>query len=400
MSNGISKINVGFTNMASRSGWFGGLNYFKNLFAAIKLHKESKINPIIFLNASVDNSKIASIYSDLATLVESKALFKDKSILNKLNRRTLRFAKKSFFHDWYFKQKNIEIISHSDFSDSRSSLKKINWIPDFQHLYMPELFSDEELELRTRYYKLFASNSEKLILSSNSAFNDFKKFNFGYEHKVVVMPFVSIPSSNIYDETNKPKEQIKQKYDIGDKYFYMPNQFWKHKNHIVVFEAVKILKSRGVNIQIVFTGSLNDYRNNDHIQELLTFVKDNSLENNLKILGLIDYNDVQHLTRNCISLINPSLFEGWNTMVEEAKSIGKNIILSDLDVHKEQDPPSAIYFNPYDAEDLAQILKNNWLELSGGPDYKLENTAKANLNERIINFAKQYEKIIMEVSEI
>ncbi len=36
------------------------------------------------------------------------------------------------------------------------------------------------------------------------------------------------------------------------------------------------------------------------------------------------------------ALINPSQFEGWSTTVEEAKSLGVKMLLSDLEVHKEQ----------------------------------------------------------------
>lgn len=396
MSSGSCKINIGFT-LGELNEWLGGLNYFKNLFKAIHLYEDSKINPILFLDYEKDNTKIKKIYSDLTDIIESKALFKDKSILNKLNRKTLRYANKSFFYDLYFKLKNVNIISHSDFCDSRSGLKKINWIPDFQHIHLPDMFSKEELELRTNHYKALARESDIIILSSNDAYNDFKEFVPEFAYKGRILNFVSIPETGIYEENDTVKNNLKSKYNISDKFFYMPNQFWKHKNHKIVFEAVKLLKSNGINVQAVFTGHLSDYRSNAHIQELFDFVKNNNLENSIKILGLIDYNEVQFLTRNCLSLINSSLFEGWNTMVEEAKSIGKNIILSDLKVHREQNPPEAIYFDPYNFEQLAEILKHKWINSDGGSDYRLEEQAKKDLNKRIIKFAKTYEDYILEI---
>lgn len=70
--------------------------------------------------------------------------------------------------------------------------------------------------------------------------------------------------------------------------------------------------------------------------------------------------------RNSISVINPSFFEGWNSTVEECKSIGKNIILSNLNVHLEQDPPGAIFFDPNNAEELADILDRKRESGNGG----------------------------------
>ena len=57
-----------------------------------------------------------------------------------------------------------------------------------------------------------------------------------------------------------------------------------------------------------------------------------------KILGVVPYNDLLSLMAYSIAVINPSKSEGWSSTVEQAKSYGKMILLSDLDVHLEQNP--------------------------------------------------------------
>ena len=42
--------------------------------------------------------------------------------------------------------------------------------------------------------------------------------------------------------------EIERKYGFRGIYFYLPNQFWVHKNHWVVLKAVASLKARGVEI--------------------------------------------------------------------------------------------------------------------------------------------------------
>ena len=59
---------------------------------------------------------------------------------------------------------------------------------------------------------------------------------------------------------------------------------------------------------------------------------------------------VFRLMRQSLAVLQPSLFEGWSTSVEEAKSVGKRMILLDIPVHREQDPPRALFFDPRDAE--------------------------------------------------
>ena len=81
------------------------------------------------------------------------------------------------------------------------------------------------------------------------------------------------------------------------------------------------------------------------------------MDANIKLLGLVDYEDVFALIKFSKAVINPSLFEGWSSTVEECKSVGKNMILSDLGVHKEQ-YPEATFFIRNDIESFQNILKN------------------------------------------
>ena len=55
-------------------------------------------------------------------------------------------------------------------------------------------------------------------------------------------------------------------------------------------------------------------------------------------------------------MLNPSLFEGWSTTVEEARAMGTPMVLSDLEVHREQMDDAAIYFERNSALSLANAL--------------------------------------------
>lgn len=72
---------------------------------------------------------------------------------------------------------------------------------------------------------------------------------------------------------------------------------------------------------------------------------------------------VYALLRASTALINPSRFEGWSTTVEEAKSFGVPMILSDIDVHREQSSGAARYFGIDDpvllADHLMEVSKMN-----------------------------------------
>jgi glycosyltransferase involved in cell wall biosynthesis len=76
------------------------------------------------------------------------------------------------------------------------------------------------------------------------------------------------------------------------------------------------------------------------------------------LLGVIPYADVAALMQASVALLNPSLFEGWSTPVEEARALGVPLLLSDLDVHREQAGDNAVYFERHSAISLANVLQS------------------------------------------
>ena len=387
MQNGLKdKINVAFLTKNSKT-WLGGVNYFKNLFTAISLVNNPQINIFTFDSKDKTAKKV---------LKNFKLTYLKKDFRYRLDKFVTCFLKKDFDkNDYFFKRYKIDIASHT-FIDT-NSIPVVTWIPDFQHIHLKEMFTEEELKFRDESFQLQTKKSSLVILSSNDALEDFKAFAPGYAEKGRVLRFVSIPDKNIYSKTDKIKNKVIEKYKLPEKYFYVPNQFWKHKNHKVILKAISILKKQGLNIKVIFTGNTSDYRNLKHFEELTNYIKQEGIQDNVNILGIVDLIEVYYFMRNCVSIINPSKFEGWSSTVEEAKSIGKNIILSDLNVHKEQNPPEGIFFNPDNAEELANILKSKWETKNSEPDYELEEQAKKLLPTRILEFGKQYQNILMEV---
>ena len=61
--------------------------------------------------------------------------------------------------------------------------------------------------------------------------------------------------------------------------------------------------------------------------------------------------------RHSQAVIQPSLFEGWSTVIEDAVSLQVPVIASGLKVNKEQLGKDGCYFEPHDFEALAAILK-------------------------------------------
>lgn len=85
-------------------------------------------------------------------------------------------------------------------------------------------------------------------------------------------------------------------------------------------------------------------------------IDENSLQKNISILGFIPRDDQLQLMRYSQAVIQPSLFEGWSTVIEDSRSLQVPVIASNLKVNKEQLKKTGIYFDPSDPDELASIL--------------------------------------------
>ena len=83
---------------------------------------------------------------------------------------------------------------------------------------------------------------------------------------------------------------------------------------------------------------------------------------------MVPYDHLISLMHHAEAIINPSLFEGWSSSVEEAKALDKTILVSDLAVHREQKPEKGIYFDPHDAQDLADRMQDVMTQDSAARD--------------------------------
>jgi glycosyltransferase involved in cell wall biosynthesis len=150
-----------------------------------------------------------------------------------------------------------------------------------------------------------------------------------------------------------------EKYGIAIPYFFCPNQFWAHKNHISVLKAIQILKwKKEQPVLIVFSGKENDYRNPDYFNQIKRLVVDYRIEDCVRFLGFIERNEQLQLMNNSLAVIQPSLFEGWSTSIEDAKAMNQYVIASDIPVHREQLLKNVSFFKPLEPLSLAEVIEN------------------------------------------
>jgi glycosyltransferase involved in cell wall biosynthesis len=382
---------IAFFMQANQSDWLGGLSYLRNLLGAIFSNPDRCIEPVLMAHPATPQ---ASLHGFPAVEVIRTPLVRLRHPARLASHAAFRLFDRDLTLEWLLRKHRIGALSHSFTLGARSDVASICWIPDFQHIRMPQYFSQRERNARDRQLLRLANGSRRIILSSNDARRDFTSFAPHAAEKTDVLHFVSCHDSTHAVPTF---EHLSSRFGIDRPYFHLPNQFWAHKNHAVVLEALSLLRKHGVNALVLATGKIGDYRDPQHFERLMARAKELGLEDSFRVLGIVSLPELQSLMLNAISLINPSNFEGWSTTVEESKSLGLPIILSDIPVHVEQAPVLGRYFKAGSAEALAQAMQSAMREHDPAVAAQAREAAAAALPERIRKFGQTYEAIVNKV---
>jgi glycosyltransferase involved in cell wall biosynthesis len=348
-------IRIGFF-LTPTKGWMGGVNYFKNLLLAISFVQEPRIQIYLMVPSNVDEEVLQMIVpTDSDVKVVRTKLLQRMHPLWVLWRIWRKLFGSELVARILTRRYRLDVVAHSDFFRG-AGVAVINWLPDFQHMHLPKMFEVSDLKSRIKRYAVLAREADSIVVSSEDAKNDLRKALPNVVAKVKVLRFVSSPPASYWSLQESDRDHLLKKYGLRSSFFYVPNQFWQHKNHKVLLHAIEIATKRGIAVQIVCSGSTNDHRQPEHFANLKRLAEDLSCGNSLRILGVIPYKDVFGLIKFCEAVINPSKFEGWSSTVEECKAVGKQVLLSDLAVHREQ-APQARFFNPDSAEELVELLQ-------------------------------------------
>ncbi|OPY25919.1 MAG: Glycosyl transferases group 1 [Methanocella sp. PtaU1.Bin125] len=383
-------IKIAFQMMGGASWTFGPV-YLKDLFNVLRRSDNERLKLFLLAPDGQESRDYAmSVSSDNNIFYNTRRY---DSVKNRLERR---FLSRDLMTEKLLIEEGVSVLFGPVIPYRYIKVATLSWIPDFQHVHLPDMFSDKEKTDRSKVFLRSAKNATRIVVLSNAVKDDFKSFAPEYVDKVRVFRPVSLVPPSIYD---RDPGWITKKYDIPEKFFFLPNQFWKHKNHEIVFRAVRELSERRINVTVVCAGNIRDYRNPVHFDDLCRRLSEWKITDNVKIIGLVPKEDILTLIRQSICVINPSLFEGFGNTVEETRAVGKRLILSDIPPHHEQNPPKAFYFDAHDSGDLSEKMAVVWRESNPGPDLDLEKDAIRDLPGRVNAYLETFVSITKEALE-
>lgn len=392
-------FSIGLVAFAGR-GWIGGGLYIAHIFESLLFWRRSNPEfPLRILIISSNSQKLINdfpMYSKADGFVTvlspspfTRALDKGAALFSNLllnasipSAQLLAFALKNLDFVYPF------VSSLNPLVGPRSAA----WIPDFQHRYLPQYFSSEEALSRDLNHAEIARCSSDIVFSSKDSLMSFKAFYPHSRASLHVLPFCSIPSASLWSQH---PDRIRSGYNLPPKYLLCSGQFWIHKNQSLVLQAIYELKNECDDLFVVFTGHTYDYRFPGNFDNFLQDSHLLGVRNKIAILGVIPRAAQLQLMRSSVAVVQPSLFEGWSTVLEDARALGKKIILSDLAVHYEQRHPDSLFFARSSVASLASAMRDAWNGGRPGPEIYRENVSRYENLQLVSNMAECFMSIAL-----
>jgi glycosyltransferase involved in cell wall biosynthesis len=250
-------------------------------------------------------------------------------------------------------QHNCDLVYFVTPGSASAALQKLNFITtvwDLCHRDNPEfpevrVFNQFFSRERT-YTKSLSSAFTVLTDSKQSAERAAYRYGIDFD-RFLPMPFAQSPFLDSLHALSK--SEILKKRMLEEGYFYYPAQFWAHKNHIRILEALLLLRVRGSQMKVVFTG--HDYGNCDYLKK---FILQNGLQKQVSILGFVEAEEIRGLYQGAVAVIMPTYFGPTNLPPIEAWSLGVPLIYSS---HlAEQAGDAALLVDPDSADELAEAM--------------------------------------------
>lgn len=365
--------------------WMGGELYIRNLFTALLRFRQRQPDEARY--------ELAVIHANPAAFVQRHAVFQQADALirsPKLDRGLV--GKPALFARLASSGFRFAYPCHP-FMPPWPGLGRCGWIPDFQHEHYPGFFSASGLRRRRMEAAIIARLMPHVVLSSQHARSDFQRLFPASRARTHVLPFHSFPDLSLWDGD---PEQTLARYALPRRFLLCSGQFWAHKNHLLLLDALAAVCREIPEVFVVFTGHPYDPRNPSHLDALLARIHRLGLARHTALLGLIPREDQLQLMRACVAVLQPSLFEGWSTVVEDARALGRPMVLSDIPVHLEQAVEDGHFFEAESSEALEHQIQRVWQDHQAGPSRSREARARDQAADRADGMARTFLAIMRQ----
>jgi len=218
------------------------------------------------------------------------------------------------------------------------------------HPFFPEVSRKTIWTRREEYNKYYLRRSTYTVVGTQTGANEIISI---YGLNPLFLRVIPMPAPDV--NVSQMKGCIKNSSDeLADKNFILyPAQFWPHKNHVNLLQALSYLRDRyQIEIPLYLTGS--DKGNLSYIKECVDNLR---LTRQVKFLGFVSTHDLANLYKKAEVLVYITYFGPDNLPPLEAFCFGCPVIASNIPGALEQYRDAALLIDPSNPIEIAEAIK-------------------------------------------
>jgi glycosyltransferase involved in cell wall biosynthesis len=334
----------------------GGFQYELTVAKLLKRHENAKYKYIFFAKEKKTCAYLESIGLDSLLYSESflqkihKVLCRSRLIYPLLKTFGLHLSSLDRLLD----KNDVDLVYFLSPNYKSPYLSRFNFITtvwDLSHrdfMEFPEVSWHKEFETREELFSQYLKKAVAVIADSPiGKLNLLRRYGLD-PGRIYILPFLPSYATHLDNKAIN----IKQKYGIVSDYVFYPAQFWAHKNHIYILDALRILKDEyDIKISAIFSGT--DKGN-------LAYIKNKTQEFGLSrqviFSGFVPAEEIGSLYRQALALVMPTYFGPTNIPPLEAFHIGCPVCYSDIEGARDQVQDAAFLIDLNDPMTLVEHL--------------------------------------------
>jgi glycosyltransferase involved in cell wall biosynthesis len=230
----------------------------------------------------------------------------------------------------------------------RPSVPCVSIVYDLQHVTYPEFFTPEQRLNRQRHVEDACRRSEHVVCIS-----EYVRGTLLAGVDIAPERVSTIPLGLLHDAASADWAAI-GRLGLNDADFLLyPANFWPHKNHPVLFEALAAYRDDHPksHLRLVCTGAPNAL-----MSSLRSTAEALLPSGSVVFAGYIPAQELSALLSACRAVVFPSLYEGFGMPVLEALACGKPVLCSNVTGLTEVAGDAAIYFDPTHPREIAEAI--------------------------------------------
>jgi glycosyltransferase involved in cell wall biosynthesis len=214
--------------------------------------------------------------------------------------------------------------------------------------WFPEVSANGEWELRQHYYTRYIPRATRVIVPNEAGRDQVERYWRIEPDRFLLLGHPTPEFALDAGERPAPPRDVLDRRGIGDRYLLYPAQFWAHKNHATLFDALALLDG----YELVCVGS--DKGQLGHHRRLAA---ESGVGDRVHFLGFVDTAELVALYRHAHALTYVSLFGPENLPPLEAMALGCPVVAADVPGAREQLGDAALRVPALDPEAIAAAVR-------------------------------------------